>query len=232
MGDTGDSGDFVFRADNYVGDFEGLYRAMSDPWGQSGEHPRMRDYYRSSREALVRFLRVLDTPGAGWTGVLRALEVGCGIGHVTDQLRTSFPNRTVHGCDISQAAVERAWATHPSSFFFQLDITASDAVLDHHWYASHYNVVVLNQILWYILERLPTAFDNCARLLVPHGHLIIHTAFLDDQKFGKGTVDGFHGLIGWVLAHAPGWQIVGASYDPTPRHAPYHDGALVLGRTI
>lgn len=228
MGDTGDSGNFIFTRGedghlNYAGDFDGLYRAMHDPWGQSGEHPRMKEYYAYSRTILVGTLQGLHWSGTGWH---RLLEVGCGSGYVVDCIKNHQPKHVVHGCDISHAAVERAWARFPTRFFFRLDITGP--VEDYHFHRANYDVVILSQILWYVLADLPSVFHNCSRLLTPGGRLIIQTAFLDNQEYGKDTVDGFHGLIRWVLDHAPGWQIVGSSYDATSQHAPHHDGILVL----
>lgn len=227
----GDSGDFIFRRTEggdltWHGDFEGLYRAMDDPWGQSGAHPRMRDYYADSRQRLVDTLVNLSNQSAVEVRWRSALEVGCGTGYVTRLLREKFPGRRVHGCDISHTAIERAWALHHNAFFYTLDI--AKPVEEDRFYVSNYDVVVLNQILWYVLERLALVLDNCGKLLLPDGHLIIHTAFLDEQNFGRHVLDGFHGLIRWVLENTSAWHIVGAYYDPTSRHAPYHDGVLVL----
>jgi len=219
----GDSGDFIFRRTEgggltWHGDFDGLYRAQSDPWGQSGEHPRMASYYEYSRQVLVMHLL-----GLPWK---RLLEAGCGTGHVLHRLSEHLPGRNLHGCDISHTAVERAWAKFPRLFFFRLDITAP--VEDCHFYRSNYDVAILSQMLWYVMDKLPGVFANCARLLTPGGHLIVQAAFLDNQEYGRDIVDGFNGLVRWVLDHAPGWQIVSASYDASAQHAPHHDGILVL----
>lgn len=230
----GDSGDFIFARDEsgqlqYRGDFEGLYRAMDDPWGQSGEHPRMKDYYAFSRSRLLEALepdKLLSR--FDWVSLL---EVGCGNGQVVDLIRHGLnPTRVVHGCDISHTAVERAWSLFPKNLFYRLDIANPAAVENYHWYRGRYNVVVLSQILWYVLDKLPVVFDNCAKLLHPNGRLIIQTAFLDHQEYGREIVDGWHGLIRWVIGNAPGWQIVAASYDAAGQYAPHHDGILVLGR--
>lgn len=231
----GDSGDFIFTRDErgklqYRGDFEGLYRAMDDPWGQSGEHPRMKDYYEFSRRRLLNTLKgtLNEFP---WTGLL---EVGCGNGQVVDLIHRGLePRRVVHGCDLSHTAVERAWSLFPRGFFYRLDIADPGAVQDYQWQYGRYQVVVLSQILWYTLDKLPATFGNCAKLLAPGGHLIIQTAFLDNQEYGRDIVDGWHGLVRWVIDNevetdAKVWQIVSASYDASGQYTPYHDGILVL----
>ncbi len=224
----GDSGDFVFARDadgqlQYKGDFEGLYRAMDDPWGQSGRHPRMREYYQYSRRQLLSVLC-----GLRWK---RLLEAGCGGGHVTNQIALACPrNKVVHGCDISPAAVERARSLFPRETFFCLDITDPAAVEAHRRQHGPYGAVLLNQILWYILPHLSAVIANADRLLVPGGNLIVQTAFLDHQEYGRAIIDGWPGLLRWVLDHAPAWQIIrlATSYDDSSRCAPYHDGLLVL----
>lgn len=229
----GDSGDYIFTKGpdgklEFKGDFEGLYRADPDPWGQSGEHPRMKEYYAYSRSRLVGALHGLDEPGPG-IGWMQAMEVGCGRGHVTRFLNDSFVNRRVEGMDISRSAVGRAETDYPDLHFWLGDIGAPGI---GHVFMGRYDAVILNQALWYVLHRLSNTFRNVGRMLKPHGHLIIQTAFLDEQEYGKEIVNGFNGLLWYVLDHhGRDYQVVSASYDNSSRHAPYHDGLLVLQAT-
>ncbi|MDP2324554.1 MAG: class I SAM-dependent methyltransferase, partial [Gammaproteobacteria bacterium] len=120
----GDSGNFIFarRPDGgleFRGDFEGLYKADPDPWGQSGEHTRMKEYYEFSRGNLICALEDFDEPqdyhGPQWGSLL---EVGCGLGHVTNFLTGLFPGALVEGMDISATAIERAGKLFPSIQFY------------------------------------------------------------------------------------------------------------------
>lgn len=243
----GDSGDFIFarRPDGgleFRGDFEGLYKADPDPWGQSGEHPRMKEYYAFSRANLVAALKGLSypadstphSPGYGLQGIL---EVGCGAGYVVDLLSRALPCSWFTGIDISASAVDLARKLCPHQGFAVGDFATLDPKSGC-WKYSWYSVIILSQVLWYVMDQLPGVFKNTLTFLrrhpefVPRGYLVIQMAFLDNQEYGREIVDGFNGLLRYVLDHyAADFQVVSASYDNSSRYAPYHDGLLVLQAT-
>ena len=76
------------------------------------------------------------------------LEVGCGIGYVVDFLSKKTSNCTVDGMDISSEAIKLAKKTFTELNFVVGDITKKNTL------TKKYNVVILNQILWYILDSL------------------------------------------------------------------------------
>ena len=226
MRDSGDSGDLIFtkRLDGsleFRGDFEALYQADPDPWGQSGHHPRMANYYAASRMRLVEALSDIR-----WCS---ALEVGCGAGYVVRLLARMFGNRRLAGIDISPTAVELALALCPGLKFSVGDFGDPGLVSDSD---EKLDVVILGQVLWYILDRLPAVLENSLAVLAPHGHLIIQMAFLEKQVYGREIVDGFNGLLRYMLRYERERQadlrVVLARYDASSRHTPYHDGLLVL----
>lgn len=225
----GDSGDFIFirRADGgleFKGDFEGLYQSDPDPWGQSGADPRMREYYEYSRMELA------TTPHLVRLQQGLVLEVGCGLGYVTHfLLQMAALDVKVEGIDISPTAIARAMVNYPKTQFWVEDVGVP--IVDRGFFAR-YDIVILNQVLWYILARLPNVFGNVGRMLKPRGYLIIQNAFLDNQEYGREIVDGWNGLLKYVLdRHANDFQVVSAQYDASSRFAPYHDGLLVLQST-
>ena len=107
-------GDFVFSKDTagnlgFVGDFETLYQTEEDPWDQSGDQSgggsEMAAYYAHSRKRLLATLSGLAAASV--------VEVGCGFGIVTKEIR-GLPSveRTV-GMDISPTAIRKASAKNP-----------------------------------------------------------------------------------------------------------------------
>lgn len=222
---------FTHRADGkleFKGDFEGLYQSDPDPWGQSGGHPRLKEYYVYSRSILALALDRLPR----WDA---ALEVGCGTGHVTNLLSHYFLDKwveggpQVEGMDISATAIARAMAAFPGILFHVADIGAPGVGDRFH---QQFDVVVLNQTLWYVLHLLGNTCRNVLKTLKHHGVFVIQMAFLDRQEYGREIVDGFNGLLRYVLDHhAADFQVVSASYDASSRYAPYHDGLLVLQST-
>lgn len=94
------------------------------------------------------------------------------------------------GWDISKAAIFKARKMFPQFAFEVRDITATCAVVE-----KKYDVVILNQLLWYILPRLDDVMTNCLRLLTKSGHLIISNAFAREQRFGNEYINGFSGAF-------------------------------------
>jgi SAM-dependent methyltransferase len=210
-----ETGALVFK-----GDFEGLYQAKQDPWGQSCEtDPNMAAYYQASR---ARLLEVIRRRCAGSLGRV-ALEVGCGHGHVTALLNGTTTDLHWVGMDISLAAVERAAFLHPSSSFYQGDITQT---LDPTW-GNMWQVVVLNQVLWYIMHRFSTVVDNCYKLLGEEGLLVVSQAFLHNQQYGREYIDGFSGLIGEFRKDLNRFELIEARLEDRSGLV-HNDGILVF----
>ena len=118
------------------------------------------------------------------------LEVGCGLGYVVDLIARNNQNLEVNGSDISKKAIQSAKKKFPQYNFFVNDITSDKKEID-----KKFDIVIFNQILWYILEKLDRSFLNSHRILENNGYLIISQAFFkSEQNYGKDIVDGFFGL--------------------------------------
>jgi len=218
------SKDYVFNVDDagrmkFVGDFEGLYSSEDDPWGQSGLDARLGEYYAYSRNNLIKKILLLPVPDAA-----EILEVGCGLGQVTDMLREANANLNVTGMDISSVAIEKARARFPHIEFLVGDIAAEKLDLE-----KKFDVIILNQALWYVLGGLPQLFNNVERLLKPEGFFIIVNAFLHDQSFGKEIIDGFDGLVKYAAANLLGarFKLVDAQLDVINEFI-HQDGILII----
>lgn len=217
------SKDYVFNVDDagrmrFVGDFEGLYSSEEDPWGQSGLDARLGEYYVHSRNNLLKeilSLPVSETPNL--------LEVGCGLGQVANMLAAGS-TFSVTGMDISSVAIEKARARFPHMAFLVGDIASEQLDTD-----KKFDVIILNQALWYVLGGLPQLLNNVERLLKPEGFFIIVNAFLNNQKFGKDIIDGFDGLIKYAATHLLGtrFNLVKAELDVANQFI-HQDGILIL----
>jgi SAM-dependent methyltransferase len=219
--------DFVFRQHGgrleFRGDFEGLYRAEDDPWGQSGAGGPMASYYEASRQTLCGVL--------GWrladSGIARprGLEVGCGNGWVLSWLQREVGGHW-DGMDISAAACANARERNPGCPIHLGDI-AGDMPFPPNALAR-YDVVILSQVLWYILHRIDHAVDNAARLTRRGGFLVVSQAYLrGEQRYGARIADGWRGALALFLRAFPHLELVAAHYDATTRHA-HHDGLMIF----
>jgi SAM-dependent methyltransferase len=199
----------------FVGDFDALYREESDPWGQSATDPRtLMDYYFSSRRTLHQSLQS-HFP----FGQYRALEVGCGHGHAVVYLDGNWT-----GVDISPTAISKARELYSHRDFFVGDIRETSCMPEDH--AGSYDVVLLSQILWYILDRFDDAITNAINLCAPDGLLVVSQAFLrEDQRYGAEIANGFPGAMHLFATRFP-LELVEAHYDTnTPSH---NDGLMVF----
>lgn len=73
------SADYVIKQGKLIGDFEKFYQNVEDPWGQSEKHNTL-DTFRQMSIILCERLR--ESHGAN-----KVIELGCGFGFITDQLR-------------------------------------------------------------------------------------------------------------------------------------------------
>jgi len=220
------SGDFVFRDRGdgqleLVGDFDGLYRAEADPWSQSGGDARMGAYYRHSRANLMRLLGSLPRRP-------RVLEVGCGLGQVCRQIADSGVVASTSGADVSAVAIDKARRLQPDLEFFVADVTAPGFVGT----VGRWDVVILNQLLWYVLDHLPTLLDNAHAAVAPNGWMIFCNAFLrEPQRYGADIVNGFDGLVRYLAAHTSGrFRFVEARLHRDASHS--HDDGYVLMEAV
>lgn len=199
---------------SFVGDFGSLYSQEADPWGQSATSGEMGEYYRHSRDVLVRALHR--------HGQHHILEVGCGHGHLTKQLNENVGPTS--GMDISTEALATARRLHPGIEFIRGDIT------DEAFRSRQWGCVVWAQILWYVLHRIDTALANTLRSIPPGGMFVVSQAFLrSEQKYGKDIADGFYGALA-MLSKRDGLQLIESRYDDTNRFV-HNDGLMIFRKT-
>lgn len=206
----------------YVGDFEGLYKHSIDPWGQSGARQDIAPYYEFSRQRLATAL-LAHTSGSPFRGV----EVGCGLGYVTERLRRDIGGEWT-GLDISNAAVLKARTLHPHCRFFTSDIRGALPFPPSE--VGAFDVVILSQMLWYVLDRLNDAVKNAVRMVKLDGLFVVSQAFLRNQLYGKDVIDGYSGAVRYFAEKHPNLQLIESVYDDTETFV-HHDGLLVFRKT-
>jgi SAM-dependent methyltransferase len=180
---------FIFKENTdgvleFVGDFDRYYKNNEDPWGQSGQVPRMKDYYKKSRD---RSRRLLET-----TNTKTLLVVGCGSGYTMNnyQLKNSM---NIIGVDISQKAIDIATLRFPEFEYCVADIMNPKIV--NQLGTENFDTVIFEQILWYLLEGLDETMSITAALLKKEGNLIVSNAFAREQRYGNAVMDGYLGAV-------------------------------------
>ena len=90
------------------------------------------------------------------------------------------------------------------------------------------DVIILNQMLWYVLEELEVTMMNIYNLLDSQGYLIISMAFLERQNYGVEFIDGFDGLIKYCQEDINDkFEVIFSDFDSSKIY-PYNDGLVCL----
>jgi SAM-dependent methyltransferase len=211
---------YIFQKDDdgslsLVGDFEGYYQNNEDPWDQTSNTSDMADYYNFSRNRLLKCINTLDKKS-------KIIEVGCGLGIVTRILKDNLAESDLVGIDISSTAISKANEKYSDIEFMVGDVSSLNFK-----YEETADIVILNQMLWYILENLDLAIDNVYEILNDNGYLIISMAFLNEQKYGKEIIDGFQGLIEYCDKVKDKFELIDSDFDESKKFD-YNDGIICL----
>lgn len=113
--------------------------------------------------------RALALPPSGNSGC-HLLELGCGQGEFSTELKQRHPDLELVGLDLSQTGVELAQRRVPSGAFFQQDLLQPLALPEryHHW-ATH---AVCSEVLEHLDDPV-AALRNVRRCLAPGARLVI-----------------------------------------------------------
>lgn len=136
--------DYVIRDGGYVGCFEEMYRNSAEiPWHQDETANAI---FSDLTIAILRKRRVASM-----------LDVGCGLGYMTARMKSEIPSlERIVGLDISETAITRARQMFAGIDFRAGSLDAVDAVPD-------FDVVVSKDVIWYVLDDLPSYLAQLAR---------------------------------------------------------------------
>lgn len=209
-----DSKDYIFKNTNgkldFIGDFEGFYQTDEDPWCQSGQGDMAR-YYQKSRQRILNKIDNKEEKSL-------IIEVGCGLGHFTNQIKVHHPTSEVFGVDLSQTAIIKAQKLFSDPNFF----VCNAKELSSQFSRKSVDVVILNQLLWYIVDDIEEALSSIRAVLKQNGLLIISNAFAREQKYGLEKLPYFDGTQRF-LANMNEWQLISAEYyDDNETHTDGH----------
>lgn len=186
------SKDYIFKIINgrltFIGNFDEYYKNENDPWNQSGEDERLKNYYKYSRKKIIDNIKNLKN-------INDILEIGCGNGHVSNLIQKNT-NVNVVGMDISETAINNAKFLFNNCEFRIGNIRDPNLLIK-----KKYDVVLLCEVLWYVLEDLQTTFFNINKFLKKDGYIIVNHGFLKNQRYGRNKIDGFNGLIRYLLSN-------------------------------
>jgi len=165
--------------------FDQLYREHDDPWGC---HAGRRSFNNRLFVEMVfdereKYMRVLD--------------IGCGIGGLTDQIHTKCTAEVV-GIDASDVAIQKARAAYPWVRFEACNIL-TDSIAD----LGMFDLILMSEVLWYVCDDLAGVMQKIKASLMDGGTLAIHQFFPAGQRYYQEYIDG---LAGFDRAMAGAWE--------------------------
>lgn len=182
--------DYVFRGGRFIGDFDNMYQHASEvPWHQ--------DTHVTHWDTQIGLVMIRSRRPYG-----SILEIGCGLGYIAAALRevTSGDQTAIDAFDASREAIRRAKQLHPGIRFFVDNITRASFRP-----GRRYDLVVIRDLFWYVLERLPTVLRNIRACVRPGGLLYLGQFFpaLDRPFVGKAILPTPDALLARLSDYEP-----------------------------
>jgi len=159
------------------GQFEEMYQDIEDPWGC------LKKSNFIDKKILCELIFSRGT-------YRKILDIGCGLGGFTKVLADRNGSGSVSGCDVSVTAVEKARKLYPGITFEPANILHDDLGR----FNPPFDLIVISEVLWYILDDLSGVFKKIAESLEASGILAIQQYFPDTQKFGANIINGIDGF--------------------------------------
>jgi len=160
------------------GDFESMYQDIDDPWG-CGEFS---DSINNKLFCEMIFhKRDFST----------ILDIGSGLGNLTEKLFAYSRGSKVTGWDISETATSKAAKKYPKIIFENKNIMLD--TID-----NPFDLITIAEVMWYFLDNIDDVFMKTYNGLNKDGVLAIHQYFPKDQNFGKDVIEGLEGFEGFI----------------------------------
>ena len=231
--------EFVFKkkkADEgeleFLGDFEGLYRADADPWGQSGDGDNlpMNEFYKISRKVLCN--RIADIFSATYIPDQKPniCEIGSGAGFLTIMLKEAVPSAHICGIDISETAIAKSKSQFPGIEFRCHNILGGGL-------GAKYDVLILSNILWYVIHDLENLTVNIVDSLKKNGgesFLVVQNAlFKNEQSYGADVISSIGSMTDVFIKCLSGKvEILMVSSELHRSSDMHHDFGLVIFKLL
>ncbi len=187
----------------FCGDFEAMYQDIEDPWGcEAG---------KSSLNNQI-FVDIIFNDNRRYE---RILDIGCGLGGLLDSIQKRNNGGYVLGLDVSRTAIQKAKRRYPNLNFDCRNIVKEELK------ERNFDLVVLSEVLWYVLDDLPLFFARVSNMMSAAGFLAIHQYFPADQRFGKDWLDGLPAFLKFMESQ----KALTRRHMHTSHH---HDGLVLL----
>ena len=182
--------DYFIKDGQHIGQYEEMYQKCRDPWNIDSLG------FRLDMQAALLLL------GHRLRKCNHVLDAACGAGLFTEFLARKVwqvnEEASITGIDISETAISLAKKRMPGSRF-KFEVADLNYPLNF-WAEGSFDLIVMGQSLWCILENLPRVMDDFHRLLSANGLLLItqHFPQPEQQSYGKEIVSCPEDLVKFI----------------------------------
>lgn len=188
------------------GEFEEMYRDINDPWG-------------CQKGAMSLNNRIFTEMLFDGRNFEKIWDVGCGLGGFTNYIFKRNGGGKIIACDTSATAVKKASFSYP-----YIDFRCMNILTDEPDSLEYFDLIVANEILWYLLDGLRGVFAKFAKVLCGRGVLAIHQYFPSEQRYGKEIIKGLEGFETFLKNNS--------AFIYENKVVSYHEEGLVLLSTL
>jgi 2-polyprenyl-3-methyl-5-hydroxy-6-metoxy-1,4-benzoquinol methylase len=104
----------------------------------------------------------------------KLLDVGCGTGELTRQIRKAFPNAEIWGCDFSNKAIDYCRQQNRTIFY------ANHPLLNKEYEKKYFDMITIMHVLEH-LEKPEELIERAKELLKKDGKLVIAVPINDNE---------------------------------------------------
>jgi len=177
--------DYIIQKDSsglkkYIADYEGMYKNCDDPHYQSNFNKLEIDFVVQTVKKVWRM-----------SNLNSVIDVGCGLGFLSNHIFKELGNPKFFACDISETAISKASKKFKNINFFQFDLEKKCEIPPQLISLMGENrLVLLTNVFYYIHEeKLKQSFENIKSLIGKDGYAIFTIYLPKEQHLGK-FIDG------------------------------------------
>lgn len=171
--------DYVIKDGKFVGKFEEMYQKFEDPWHQMQLEANVLG--GNILASLIREYKLYNV-----------VEVGCGLGKITNLISKECADTIITGVDVSQTAINKAQSMYPGIKF----AVANVKDIDKEW--EKYDGIIFSDIMWYILQDLEIVIkrlkENCGGKIL----MIKQVFYKGQQKYGNEYFTSQNEMINYL----------------------------------
>ena len=168
---------YVIVDGKFIGKFEEMYQNCDDPWLQDSL------LYQSNKIVID----ILKRDNYQYENVL---DIGCGKGNYTNLLYEIL-KCNIDAIDISKTAIQVAQNRYDNINFIADDFLRTNQI------KMNYDLIIVSQVLWYVLENLDSFFQKMKNVASDKAKIIFIQTYYhpDKQEYGNNVMTKVDDII-------------------------------------